>query len=506
MAREEIDLVLKDTQNWASRSHRELYDSVHNNNDPGQTGEIGSEWGQFGTELTESAQVISERVAATETGWTGEAADGARASIKMLADWITQTAQTAVEVGNRVADQSRIMETARATMPEVVEFSWDAATQTMSGGGLSGLTSSAADVQVANDRSRAGHEQAVAVMTTMEKDSRTVDETTPVFTAPFNPVTGRTEEPQPMMLRSSGAPTLGGAGAPPQVAPQGDGGPVPSAGGQTTTSAYTPPPPNVGTGGGGGGYPTGGGGYPTGGGGGGTGGGGGGYTPPAPVYRPDSTTTAAAAAASVPVTNYQQPKPTMPASYNGIPGNYPANPDNRFPTAGVPGPVNPATGKPTGTPNTGAKPPMTPAGGPSAAQAAASVPRGGGGGGFGGGGGGGFGGGAGGGFGGAASGSGGTAGSGGQLAAGGSSGAMQQGRGAMPAGGFGPGAAGAAGAGGAPMGGAPMGGAGGRGEEDKERRSAAYILGGDIFDMPGEDLPPSVIGGAKPKKKGTEQT
>ena len=74
----EPDLVLTDTQNWASRSHRELYEAVHNNNDPGQTGEIGSEWGQFGTELTEAARLINERVAASESGWTGDAADAAR--------------------------------------------------------------------------------------------------------------------------------------------------------------------------------------------------------------------------------------------------------------------------------------------------------------------------------------------------------------------------------------------------------------------------------------------
>ncbi|NUT94628.1 MAG: hypothetical protein HOY78_21675, partial [Saccharothrix sp.] len=78
-------------------------------------------------------------------------------------------------------------------------------------------------------------------------------------------------------------------------------------------------------------------------------------------------------------------------------------------------------------------------------------------------------------------------------------------RGPMP-GGFGPMPGGPGGAAGAPMGGAPMGGApgGGQGDEDKEHRSAAYLRGEDIFDVPGENLPPSVIGGAKPKKKGGE--
>ena len=71
--------------------------------------------------------------------------------------------------------------------------------------------------------------------------------------------------------------------------------------------------------------------------------------------------------------------------------------------------------------------------------------------------------------------------------------------------GMGPGAASAAGAGmgaGAPMGGAPA--AGGKGEDDKEHRSASYVMGGDLFEIPGENLPPSVIGAGKAKKKGPD--
>ncbi|NKE64048.1 hypothetical protein FXN61_48090 [Lentzea sp. PSKA42] len=48
--------VLTDPQNWASRSHQELYAAVHNNNDPGQAGQISSEWGKYGSELTEAPE------------------------------------------------------------------------------------------------------------------------------------------------------------------------------------------------------------------------------------------------------------------------------------------------------------------------------------------------------------------------------------------------------------------------------------------------------------------
>lgn len=530
----EIDPVLTETQNWASRSHRELYEAVHNNNDPGQTGEIGAEWGQFGTELTESARVINERVALSESGWTGDAADAARAAIRMLADWVTETAATAVEVGKRVQDQSQIMQNARASMPEPVEFDWDQATGTFTAGGISGLANSAADVQAANEHARALHEHAVTVMTTMERESRAVDQTTPLFSPPFNPVTGRTEEPKlAAVMATSGAPTLGeattvAASAGTATAPSSyqaqasqpmqAGQPAqpdqpvrpaqtayaPQAAPQTLFSRSVATPAAV--------QQTGAAAQ---------------YGAPA-AYRPEGT-TAAAAAAQVPVANPYTPPGYTPPSNSGYtppsytpPGNgytppssgyvppyQPANP-NTVPRQGggtLPPGVKPPAYVPAGSPGT---PPVPGTPGTAGRVPTGGMPGGFGGGGFGptgsGSGAGGFGGG--GGFGPTGSGgAGGAGGAGGGLAAGGSTASTGQGgvpRGPVP-GGFGPGAAGAAAspfaAGGAPMGaGAPTNGQG----EDKEHRAAAYIKGEDIFEVPGENLPPSVIGGAKPRKKGEQ--
>lgn len=208
-------LVLTTEQNWAARSHRELYDAVHQNNDPGKTGEIGWHWEQFGAGLHESAEAIDKGITATEAGWTGVSADAARAAIRKLAQWVTETALHTSELGARVQEQGRIMAAARAAMPETVEFDWDATTSTLSGPGIASFTASAADVQAANERARAAHEQAVAVMTEMERQSRGVDATTPIFTAPFNPTTGRVEEVAPAMTpRAEGAPLSGAVDTP----------------------------------------------------------------------------------------------------------------------------------------------------------------------------------------------------------------------------------------------------------------------------------------------------
>ncbi|HWO65190.1 MAG TPA: hypothetical protein VNO31_34655, partial [Umezawaea sp.] len=356
----EVDPVLKDTQNWESHSHRTLYESVHINNDPGQSGEIGSEWAQFATELGESAQVITERIVATESGWTGDSADGARLAVKKLSDWISGTAQTAGQVGDRVVDQGRVMQDARASMPEPIDFSWSGATGVMVGGGISTLLASTADVQAASAKSQAAKELAVMVMTNMEASSRAIDQSTPVFTAPFNPTTGRTEEPQMVSLRSSQVSGSGGAVAGlPMMAMQGSrvealqAGDMQSgqavegmqlgearqdafASDRTTAAAAAMAPPVVpgtsfdggfgggaggsgagGYSGGAGGYTGGAGGVPGGFAGGGFGGGagGGGYKGTTggssdeydDFGRPTGTTTAADAAASIPVAHSYQP-------------------------------------------------------------------------------------------------------------------------------------------------------------------------------------------------------
>ncbi|MGW4208930.1 hypothetical protein ACWEIJ_13160 [Lentzea sp. NPDC004789] len=514
----EHNLVLRENQNWASRSHRELYDSVHHNNDPGQAGELGSEWAQFGAELTESAQLITKRVAASESGWTGVAAEGARAAIRGLAEWITLTAQTAVEVGNRVTAQGRIMETARATMPEPSTFDLDKALRGQCEPGLAGFTASAADIQAASEKARAAYEQAVVVMETMERQSHEIDATTPEFTAPYNPVTGKAEEPpQPMMLRSPDAPSLSGASAPPPSAPQ------------STPDTYAPPPPPSGAPAAPAATYSG----PTG-------------SPAAPqgpsqqpaayqpaayqpatyqpaAYQPPADGTAVAAASSgyqphtgggysaTGVSGYQAPAEHRPQQYGtqqyGAPAPHPAqqvvprtgDARNLPRTAGTSDPRNlPRTagsaatgGQHPADPRSAVRPATGPGAGPGAGPRAGGGGGGGGAGGFGGTG--------------AARGgfpagqfaSGGSAGP--QTQPGGAAGVTSPSRGPVPAGGVGPGAAAAAGA--VPAGG-PMGGpTSGKGEEDKEHRAASYLIGGDLFEVPGENLPPSVIGGAKAKKK-----
>jgi hypothetical protein len=179
--------------NWSSRSHRELFESVHLNNDPGHTETMAGEWVTMGAQIGESAQLIAETLRANEADWHGEAAAQARGAMMKLSTWSETTSQTAIGVGARLADQAQIVQAAKNAMPEPVDFDWHAMlTMGFLTGGLPGFAAAVNDVKVASDKANAAHQQAVQVMTVMESESREVDANVPTFTKPPNPVRGET--------------------------------------------------------------------------------------------------------------------------------------------------------------------------------------------------------------------------------------------------------------------------------------------------------------------------
>ncbi|RDI31759.1 PPE domain-containing protein [Lentzea flaviverrucosa] len=523
----EPDRVLTDPQNWAAQSHQQLYDSVHHNNDPGQSGEIGAQWAKYASELVECARQITVHVTASESQWTGDAADGARTAMRKLADWVDETARTAVEVGDKVTEQGRVMATARAQMPEPFEFDWAGTAAFLSQPGIPSFVRAAADVSIANSIARAVHDQAVTVMTDMENDSRRIDSSTPAFRAPFNPVTGQVEDPAIALRAFSGAPAPYTAEVPVAEHPQGGNShvisPLSPSGGERSEL-----PPSSPAGRGPGGYspssaaPAGGHTY---------------LTPPVPGQ--DVTAAASYAPSQQNQQSYSPQAPASGVTHTGGADHKPHLPANagpagftpQTPKAGVrtPPPHVPQNGVLPSRQNPDVVPKPNPAASREAPLPASTppAPRGSGGGsangagsgsglgnpngaggmsGAGGPGGGGsagplsaakgFGGG---GPGGAAS----SAATGAGTQPGTSAGVNPvQGRSGSPSGMTPPGGSSAAVPGTGGTGGAPPGGpATGRGEEDKEHRSAGYIIGGDLFEVPGSDLPPAVIGDTRTKKQ-----
>ncbi|MDA3644675.1 PPE domain-containing protein [Saccharopolyspora indica] len=554
------DVVLTETQNWASRSHDELYMAVHNNNDPGRVGQLADEWKSLSSDIDESSQRMSEQLRSTESGWQGEAADAARSAIQQLADWNSDAGATAGTLSERIGTQGRIMEVAKAEMPEPVKGKENLAATlvgTYTAGDLAGFMQATADLQVHEAKAADSHERAVQVMTWMEDESRNIDKDTPSFQPPPNPVEKMqllaakrvlpNAEPQqqgtPMGENAVPAGAPGGPGAPGTP-----GGMPPGAPESTTAASFGGPP-----GGPGGvpGMPGGPGGVP-----GAPGAPGAPNMPPlggipgGPVGVPGKPGGIDGPTKAMPMPKLGGPggidgptkaMPKLPP-LGDITGNTPQStspqstnpqsfrPPNMPPIPGggdhqyQPRPFNqdvppvPGTGWPNNRPG-GPGSNNNPTGGPQPFRGPLpQIPTGGGptGGpvGTGPGGGGGFRGGpvppvpgVGGGAGGAGGfGGGGAGGGSSNMTPGGTSGTGRPGEGGFGGRGMGgapgtPGAAGAAGMGAGPMGGAA--GQRGRGEDDNERR-AKYVQGGQIVEVPGADLPPPVIGEGKRKKRDKE--
>ncbi|MGW1681915.1 PPE domain-containing protein [Saccharopolyspora sp. NPDC002376] len=573
---EQPDIVLTETQNWASRSHEELYAAVHTDNDPGRVGQLSDEWNGLSRDIGEAAQRMSERVRGTETGWQGQAADAARAAIQELADWNVQAGDTAGSLAARISTQGRVMEVAKAEMPEPVkggEVLTAAVIGAYATNDLESFTRATNDLQAHQAQATSAHERAVQVMTNMEAQSRTIDSETPRFTPPPNPVTEERMHARMAPMAAGGAdqqlePQKQGRPMDPQqqgqpLEPQQQGQPMDPA--STTPEGMSPaaangpggidgptkamPMPKLGDGpagpgalgggpGGIGGGPGGGFDGPTkampmpklgdgpagpgalGGGPGGIGGGpGGGFDSPTksmpmpniPPLDPSGTTPQGTSPQGTSPQSFKPPTlPTgpggngdhtyQPRPYMGPGPQLPSGPNRNRPGSNQPGNQNgpgwrgqvpPIPGGPGGLTGPGGGGPGGTGGGPGGFRGGpGAIPSLGGGGGVGGG------------AGGAGVGAGGGASGSSNLAPGGSSGTGggRPGDPGLGARGMG-GGAGQAGAAGAPgMGGGAMGNRGRGGEEDKER-SAKYVQGGQIVEVPGADLPPPVIGEGKKKKR-----
>lgn len=519
MPQDSPDRALVETQNWASRSHRELYDAVHIANDPGRVGQLADEWTKLGREMTEAADRMSEKLRSTESGWQGEAADAARAAIQKLADWSRDAGDSAGALAGRVSEQGRIMESAKAEMPEPVKGGEEIharAASTFATGDLESFSQAMNDLHTNQERSSSAHEQAVRVMARMEESSRNVDGDTPRFAQPPDPI----EELKTRSTTKAAAASTDSTGSAPGEAPTQQQ----SAAGAEATQKMTRPA-SVG------------------------------QQPSAPPLAaqtgpagtgPDGAPLAAQtgpAGANAPTKRMQIPKvggsvdgptvrasPVKPASAN-TPSQKPpsledhkgksTNPQNatpfqggdrqqektrklrptQRPDAGGYGPGGRRPGGPTNREGNRDRPapPIPPTTGPEGQVPPIGKTNAASGGSFGGAG--------------AAPpmpSSGGAAGGnmapGGMTGIGGAPGGDHGGPGPSQAGGANAGQSGSGGAGGM-MGGGAMGGAmgnrGGQGGQDEERK-AKYVEGGPVVEVPGKDLPPPVIGEGKKKKKSEE--
>ncbi|MBW4715749.1 hypothetical protein [Saccharothrix obliqua] len=430
-------------------SHESLKAMVTDNMAPSSANEQGEAWTKIGNTLVDLQDNLSKATEASKGAWQGEAASAAQGYFTNMATWSGNAAQGAQLTGNKLYEQSRAAEAAKSNMPEPVEFSTaDAYKMFFAEPNPFKWAETIDKIEQKFEEKQQAHERAAEVMTDMSTSFQQSGSTMPAFSPPPPMDAGGGD--------SSNNPNQPGIGGRPSI-PDGPGG----TGGTGTGTGGTGTGNGNGTGG------TGVAGLP----GPGSGGSGGntnqsGWTPGGPAVIPG-------------------PGP------GGGPGQGPGPGGSNWTPGPVPGPGPRPGPNPPFRPGPGGRPPGLPGGG------RPGMPGGGGGGGGGGRGG----------LGGVpgAGGPGGmaAAGRGGGFGPGGTSGMLGE-AGRSGAGGFGPsgggglgGAAGARGGmGGAGMGGGMGAGAGrGQGEEDKEHKSASYLVETEDVFGDGTMVAPPVIGG-----------
>jgi len=184
---------------------------------PGAAQGVADHWSRAGAGLVEAGDALRRASAASESGWSGEAAEAMRARLGEIAAWSCGTGAQITAASQAVARQGEAAETARRAMPEPVPYDPVGMIRDASGGGLLGLAALPQRMFAQKQRHDAAHAEAVRVVT--ERDSAmhaaagavvvfepppTLDGSTPV--PPATPVPAA-REPVPIPAPVVDAPT-----------------------------------------------------------------------------------------------------------------------------------------------------------------------------------------------------------------------------------------------------------------------------------------------------------
>ncbi len=222
--------------NWASMTHPQLHHAATADSEPAAAYELGRDWAALGADMVDQAQALAKRIAATEGGWQGAAAESVRAATVALTRWCGDAGAGALAVGECLAEQAAAVEAAKVRMPEPVDFDWDATLGSFAGAG--DPVAAVSDVRALSERARAALERAVDVMTELERWCERIDGEIPGCPPPPGPPGGggggATGPGDVGALPGAGAPPAGDETA---VPPAGDGTAAAPVGADEHTSA-----------------------------------------------------------------------------------------------------------------------------------------------------------------------------------------------------------------------------------------------------------------------------
>jgi hypothetical protein len=202
--------------------HSDLKQMVELNMDPGQVNETGAGWNSLGNALVEFQGAVAAAVGRSGEDWSGAAGKAARDYLSGLGEWMGGTGQASQLAANRMNAQAEAAGTARAAMPEPVEFSMSDAMGVLAREtNPVALREAIAQVNLRFEQKQQAHERAAEVMTTFAGSMGDSGAGMPEFA------------PAPAMGASTGVEGPGGRG--PDVGPE-RGGFRPRGGGPSDSS------------------------------------------------------------------------------------------------------------------------------------------------------------------------------------------------------------------------------------------------------------------------------
>ena len=111
-------------QNYMSYSHDDLYKMVNTNLSAGQVGTSSQSWNQIGNSMVTISKTLNNAATATESSWTGNAADAARGFHTGVASWTGTTSESAQLVSDNMYNQSQAAQSAQSAVPKPVPYSF----------------------------------------------------------------------------------------------------------------------------------------------------------------------------------------------------------------------------------------------------------------------------------------------------------------------------------------------------------------------------------------------
>ncbi|ONI93041.1 hypothetical protein ALI22I_00395 [Saccharothrix sp. ALI-22-I] len=170
------------TANYPAHQHEDMKRQVEEKFDPGLAGEIADEWKAIGSTLTELAVDFQVIVTGSEAGWTGSAAEGARAALAKVGKFSDMTGDHFTATGSALHTQTSAASEAKTRMPEPVEYDpKKMLTDAIGSGSIFNLAALPVTMPMQKAKSEGAKAEAVQVMQSRDDAMRSATTSMPAF-------------------------------------------------------------------------------------------------------------------------------------------------------------------------------------------------------------------------------------------------------------------------------------------------------------------------------------